>query len=791
MKNYTTFMIILLNSLLFANLLAQEMPLVYDVENTGADVPLPYLPSFSELPVIQPLPDPFEWGDGRGRMTNYSDWRLRRAEIGNEIQYYEIGQKPARPDTIDASFSYTDSILTVNVTVNGHTLTLTSKVYLPDGAGPFPAVIGMNSPNGAIPSYIFTSRNIARIQYNHDQVTKYAGFPGMPPPTTNDPFYRLYPNLNLDNTGQYSPWAWGVSRLIDGLELVQDNLPIDLHHIAVTGCSYAGKLALFAGALDERIALTIAQESGGGGAPSWRYSQFDPENVEKIDNTDYNWFRNSMGQFSGNNVSRMPEDHDELMAMVAPRALFVTGDTSFTWLSNPSCYVSSMACKEVYKTLGIADRFGFFIDGAHGHCEVPQTQVPPIEAFVDKFLLGIDTVNTDVGVTPFDINLNPWITWENPTLSNDTTYYTSLVYPANSQTALDTAITFRWKNVKGAQKYLIQLSTDAAFTEIVISDSTTTDTSKTLTNLVKSTKYYWRVKVKSVSGSGPWSDQWSLVTTLSAPIAPQPISAFSDQTGYITLRWKKVDTADRYSIQVSQSKTFNNIFKSVSTSDTVETISWFKEAIKYYWRIQARNIAGTSNWSNANDFTLLSAPTELVLQNSAFNEITLNWKDNSTVEDGYIIERKQEPETSFSLRDTLKKSGGQYVDQQVENGQTYTYRIKAYKDSIVSNYSNEASLLVTTLKDKTDIPKEYSINQNYPNPFNPTTKIKFALPIRGLTKISVYDLLGREIRTLINREMEAGYHDIYFDAADLPSGIYFYRIHSGNFSQTKKMILMK
>ena len=151
--------------------------------------------------------------------------------------------------------------------------------------------------------------------------------------------------------------------MIDGLELVQDVLPLDLKHIAVTGCSYAGIMALFAGALDERIALTIAQESGGG-ATSWRYSQSEQNgSVEKIDNTDYNWFKNSMKDFSGNNVSRLPEDHHELIALCAPRALFVTANPDYIWLSNPSCYVCSQGCKPVYDALGISDRFGYGIVG--------------------------------------------------------------------------------------------------------------------------------------------------------------------------------------------------------------------------------------------------------------------------------------------------------------------------------------------------------------------------------------------------------------------------------------------
>ena len=134
MRKPILLLVILLNTLMVVDLLAQELPLVYDVENTGADCPIPYLPAFSELPSFQPLPDPFEWADGRGRITNFSDWRYRRAEIGAQIQNYEIGEKPPRPDSITASYS--DSVLTVNVTVNGKTLTLTSSVILPSGTVP-------------------------------------------------------------------------------------------------------------------------------------------------------------------------------------------------------------------------------------------------------------------------------------------------------------------------------------------------------------------------------------------------------------------------------------------------------------------------------------------------------------------------------------------------------------------------------------------------------------------------------------------------------------------------------
>ncbi|MCX6144746.1 MAG: T9SS type A sorting domain-containing protein [Ignavibacteriales bacterium] len=805
MRKQVILLSLLLNACLFVDSFAQQMPLVYQVENTGADCSRPFLLSFDQLPTIQALPDPFAWADGRGRISNFSDWRYRRAEIGVQIQNYEIGEKPVRPDTIQASYS--GGVLTVNVTVNGQTLTLTSRVILPAGTGPFPAVIGMNSSSGSIPSTIFSSRDIAQITFSHNQVTTYGG------PKTTDPYYRLYPYLNPDNTGQYSAWAWGVSRIIDGLELVQNVLPIDLKHIAVTGCSYAGKMALFAGAFDERVALTISQESGGGGATSWRYSHSEPSgSVEKIDNTDYNWFMNSMKQFSGDNVWRLPEDHHELMAMCAPRALLVTANPDMTWLSNPSCYVCSKACQKVYNALGIADRFGFSIVGGHPHCQVPSNQTPEIEAFVKKFLLGIDTVNTNIATTPYNTDLSSWITWTTPTLSNGTSFiaWASLIYPANLQKGLDKNVTFKWNKVQDAQKYFIQVSIDPTFTTISKIDSTTTDTTKTFADLLPGKAYFWRVQVNNAAGSsGPWSDVWSFTTFIPLPTMPQLIAAapYPSREGWITFKWKKVLNADQYAIQLSDAQSFATVSFEAAASDSFNILSGFYEGQKFYWRVQAKNITGSGPWSDVSPYTLLYAPTDLVLQRSAVNEITLTWNDHSTVEDGYVIERKQSPQTLFAVLDTLKGSGNAYVDKKVAPAQTYTYRTKAFTKLVGSEYSNEASLFVDDVKREEGIPTEYSISQNYPNPFNPSTEITFAIPKASHVTLAVVDALGRVQAVLVDGEKSAGRYSVSWNASNFPSGIYFYRVQArptdgqpavglaggqaGEYVETKKMVLLR
>jgi hypothetical protein len=85
----------------------------------------------------------------------------------------------------------------------------------------------------------------------------------------------------------------------------------------------------------------------------------------------------------------------------------------------------------------------------------------------------------------------------------------------------------------------------------------------------------------------------------------------------------------------------------------------------------------------------------------------------------------------------------------------------------------------------------YVLEQNYPNPFNPSTTIKFQLPELSFVTLKVYDVLGNEIKTLVNEEKVVGNYEVEFNATRLPSGIYFYRLQSGSFVETKKMVLMK
>ncbi len=387
----------------------EEMPpYVYTVENTEAAYVAPeFNPAGLEAP-MEALPNPFLFNNGK-EVEKFADWSKRRAEISASVQYYEIGTKPAvNPKDVKAEMA--GDTLKVSVSVNGETLYLSSVISYPsDGPGPFPLMMGTS--HMSLPMEVFEDREIAIMNFNERQVVNYGQF-GPRADRGAYEFERLYPEL-VEN-GAYADWSWGVSRLIDGLQILGPEVTrIDTEHIGVTGCSYAGKMALFAGAFDERIALTIAQEPGGGGAASWRVSR-TLEGVEDLDHTDYHWFKESMREtFAEDKVQYLPHDRHELCAMVCPRALLILGNTDYQWLADESGYVSANAARKVWEKFGIGERMGYSIEGQHPHCLLPESQYPHVQAFIDRYLLGLEDVATDVRYAPMfeEVDLDKWITY--------------------------------------------------------------------------------------------------------------------------------------------------------------------------------------------------------------------------------------------------------------------------------------------------------------------------------------------------------------------------------------------
>lgn len=122
-------------------------------------------------------------------------------------------------------------------------------------------------------------------------------------------------------------------------------------------------------------------------------------------------------------------------------------------------------------------------------------------------------------------------------------------------------------------------------------------------------------------------------------------------------------------------------------------------------------------------------------------------------------------------------------------GQPYTFTLANNADKLGVDFGNQDPL--TAVKERAGNPDEYALYQNYPNPFNPSTRLSFNLPKDGYVNLKVYNVLGIEVASLFEGRMSAGVHSVAWDAQDVPSGIYVYRLTAGTFTAVKKMVLMK
>ena len=393
------------------------MPLISE-ESVAAEYASPEvikIPSFASLETFTKLPDPFMFKTGslKGkRATRLSDWTARRNEISALAQAFELGVKPPKPETVTGSFSKNE--ITITCKQNGKTISFKCAIEYPTtGKAPYPAMIGVNWDT--LNTSEILKLGVALITFPADEIAQEKDGSSR----GKGKFFDLY-GSNYD-AGALIAWAWGADRLIDALETTP-SANIDPTKLGVTGGSRNGKGALVIGAFDERIALTVPQESGNGGASGWRTAdgmRKDGVNVQALSEIigENVWFAKSLNQFSGK-TTKLPFDHDEIMALCAPRGLLVIENPDMTWLGNLSCYNTSMAGHMIYEALGVPDNMGFSTVGGHAHCQFPASQQPELTAYIQKFLLGKDADTNIFRVEryKFIFDYNRWVNWTTPTL---------------------------------------------------------------------------------------------------------------------------------------------------------------------------------------------------------------------------------------------------------------------------------------------------------------------------------------------------------------------------------------
>ncbi len=175
--------------------------------------------------------------------------------------------------------------------------------------------------------------------------------------------------------------------------------------------------------------------------------------------------------------------------------------------------------------------------------------------------------------------------------------------------------------------------------------------------------------------------------------------------------------------------------------------------------------------------------------------ITLSWSSSIDSDFSYYSVYRQdvgssEEATVFTTTDSF------YVDQNIAEAGSYEYWVTAVDLSgLESEASNSVSALLSA-DNGIGLPTEFALKQNYPNPFNPSTQIRYALPEESMVTITIYDLMGRKVRTLVNDVQSAGYRTAMWNATNdmgraVSAGMYIYTIQAGDFVMNRKMVLMK
>ncbi|MBK9333063.1 MAG: T9SS type A sorting domain-containing protein [Ignavibacteria bacterium] len=368
----------------------------------------------------------------------------------------------------------------------------------------------------------------------------------------------------------------------------------------------------------------------------------------------------------------------------------------------------------------------------------------------------------------------------------------NLITPINNAIVVPLNTYLIWKKpVINATRYKLILSRDSLQNDIVLNDSAITDTLRYISGLEYETFYYWSVTAYDTLGNVKTSDVWKFLSTSFLINPPFASRIYNNSVNFV---WHKMAGAVSYKLEVAEDYEFTRkVFVDSAITDTVRLVDPLPYSFSYYWKVSLKDINGyfrTSQvWIFSRDFPV---PVELsgFVSEVNQNNVKLNWTTASeTNNSGFDIERS---DNGIWLKIGSVSGNGNsnvennysYTDKNLNTG-IYNYRLKQLDFNGNFEYydlENEVNI---------GIPLKYELSQNYPNPFNPSTKINFNLPADVHVSLKIFDMTGREIKTLVNEVKTAGYHSVLFSGNDISSGVYFYILKTNNFKAGRKMLLIK
>ncbi|MGE5363464.1 MAG: T9SS type A sorting domain-containing protein [Bacteroidota bacterium] len=236
---------------------------------------------------------------------------------------------------------------------------------------------------------------------------------------------------------------------------------------------------------------------------------------------------------------------------------------------------------------------------------------------------------------------------------------------------------------------------------------------------------------------------------------------------------------------------YNGTGNSVTVTNTVANTEYTIQAFEYNGSSGSETYYTATATGNPNNQTTLPVELTSFTGITMGNSVMLTWQTATEVNNyGFDVERSLANKIQWEKIYFINGSGNcnsskeySFTDKP-DGGSKYKYRLKQIDIDGKYEYSPEVEVNL-------EVPLEFSVKQNFPNPFNPTTKIEFSIPSENNVTIKVFNILGKEVATLLNEHRKSGTYSIDFYASNLSSGIYFYRIVSGNNSEIKKMILLR
>ncbi|MFH0736181.1 MAG: FlgD immunoglobulin-like domain containing protein [bacterium] len=388
--------------------------------------------------------------------------------------------------------------------------------------------------------------------------------------------------------------------------------------------------------------------------------------------------------------------------------------------------------------------------------------------------------------------------------------------PISGTTVYTQAPTLSWYlNGPGeGLKYEVEINTTNVFSGTA-TFTNISDLNYELSGLTLGQTYYWKVRSYIGTTYSDWSSaEYFVVVGTSGspvPVLSWPVGGATTYSTSQNLFWyvNASGVGLTYQIELSATSTFTGTPTFIGITNTSFELSGLTEGQTVYWRVRSFDGVTPSSWSAYEYFVVYSSsaplmpisgsPASGVIINT--NSPTISWAlpaPNAGLT--YELEISTSPDMSGSvLVNNLIRPQTNVTN--LENNSNYYWRVRSKtSNGNYSNYSNIVSFNtgddITSVEDVNIVPSDFYMTQNYPNPFNPNTNIKFGLPNAGNVKIIIYNALGQEIKTLINKELNAGTYNLMWNGQNesgikVPSGVYLYRIISGNFIDTKKMILIK